>query len=82
MLQDEVIRLIAEYKEINENQLSVDTKIRPLVLDSLDAVELLMSLEERFDVELDVEKEIGTIGELTTEIEQRLSLKSSSNGAQ
>ena len=72
MVLDEVIRLIAEYKGIDEKKLSADSQIRPLVLDSLDAVELLMTLEETFGVELDVEKEIGTIKELSAEIEQQL----------
>ena len=63
---EEVKALIAEELEVEEGQISMDSLIvDDLGADSLDVVELIMRLEEKFDVEIpdeDAEK-IQTVGD-------------------
>ena len=40
------IAVIAEYKEVDESSISLDTKLKDLEMDSLDALNLIFELEE------------------------------------
>ena len=64
--------MIDQIKEVMEKTLSIEipelsreTKLSSLDIDSLDMVELVMELEEKFNVSINIENEsIETIGEL------------------
>lgn len=67
---------LEQLKEIMEEQdvgsdveITPETKFEELGLDSLDFVDLTMSCEETFDIELDLEQAPKTIGELIEKIE-------------
>lgn len=67
---------LEQLKEIMEEQdvgsdveITPETKFEELGLDSLDFVDLTMSCEEAFDIELDLEQAPKTIGELIEKIE-------------
>jgi acyl carrier protein len=48
-----VVEAVITVKGIERSRLSADTVIETLKLDSLDEVELMMSLEEKLDTEVD-----------------------------
>ncbi len=72
---EDVKAVIAEELEVEEDQIQMDSKIvDDLGADSLDVVELIMRLEEKFDVEIpdeDAEK-IQTVGDAVKFIEARV----------
>ena len=71
--KDKVIEVIVEQLNVNAEQCVPEAKfIEDLGADSLDTVELVMSLEEAFDVEIpeeDAEK-IQTVGDAISFIEK------------
>ncbi|GHV58546.1 acyl carrier protein [Campylobacterota bacterium] len=71
-LFDEVKAIVVEQLNVNEDEVKEDSKfVEDLGADSLDVVELVMALEEKFDVEIpdeDAEK-IQNVGDAIKYIE-------------
>lgn len=75
MVFEKVRAILCSQFDVEEETVSLDTNItEDLGADSLDAVDMLMSLEDEFDVEIpDEEVEcIHTVADLVTYIEERL----------
>jgi acyl carrier protein len=72
MIFDKIKAILAEQLDADIDEMTMDTDIaRDLGADSLDVVELLMSIEDEFSVEIPDEEieNIKTIGELVEYIE-------------
>ncbi len=69
MVLDKVKKILAEYKGIDEAIIQPETSMESLGIDSLDTVELVMNLEDEFDVEIEVDEDIKTVGDLVKIIE-------------
>ena len=66
--------IISEQTGIEEEKLKESTTIEDVMADSLDMVEMLMTIEESFDIDIpdsDAEK-LGSIGDLVTYIENKM----------
>lgn len=64
---EKVIEMLAEKLECEKDTLSAETEFTSLGIDSLDVMELLMNVEEEFDVEIEVgDSQINTIGDLVS----------------
>ncbi|MBQ2266620.1 MAG: acyl carrier protein [Clostridia bacterium] len=75
MTIDKIKQILADTLDVNVDELSADTNIATdLGADSLDVVEILMSIEDEFEIEIpDSEIEnIRTIGELVEYIETNM----------
>ena len=75
MTIDKIKQILADTLDVNVDELSADTNIATdLGADSLDVVEILMSIEDEFEIEIpDTEIEnIRTIGELVEYIETNM----------
>ena len=75
MVFEKIKAILAEQLDANEEDLTMDTNIaKDLGADSLDVVELLMSIEDEFEVEIPDEEieNIKTIGELTEYIQNNM----------
>ena len=75
MTIDKIKKILADTLDVNEDEISADTNIATdLGADSLDVVEILMSIEDEFDIEIpDSEIEnIRTVGELVEYIEKNI----------
>lgn len=75
MVFEKIKAILAEQLGTDENDMTLDTNIaKDLGADSLDVVELLMSIEDEFDVEIPDEEieNIKTIGELTDYIQNNM----------
>ncbi len=73
MIFDKIKEILAEQLDADTEEMTMDTDIaRDLGADSLDVVELLMSIEDEFQVEIPDEEieNIKTIGELVKYIEE------------
>lgn len=62
---NKVIEMLAEKLECETSTLNETTEFASLGIDSLDVMELVMNIEEEFDIEIEVEdNQMNTIGEL------------------
>ncbi|NLZ38131.1 MAG: acyl carrier protein [Firmicutes bacterium] len=68
---DEVISLISDQLTVDEDELTMETSFEDLNADSLDIVELVMALEEKFNLEIsdDELESIKTVGDVVRYIE-------------
>jgi len=67
--------LICEQLEVDEDKIKMKTTFEDIDADSLDVVELVMALEEEFNLEIadeEVEK-IKTVGDIVNYIEKQIS---------
>lgn len=75
MVFEKIKKLLADQFDTDENEMTMDTDIaNDLKADSLDVVELLMAIEDEFDVEVPDEEieNIKTIGDLTEYIQNNM----------
>ena len=74
MVFENIRTILCEQLELEENQVTMESSImEDLGADSLDLVDLLMSLEDQFNLEVpdaDVEK-IKTVGDLVRYVEEK-----------
>ncbi len=71
-VEEKVIDIVAEQLGANKEQITRDTNfVNDLGADSLDTVELVMELEEEFDINIpdDAAEKIQTVGEAIDHIE-------------
>lgn len=66
---DTVLEVIAEFVDVDPADITLDTTIVSLKIDSLDMVEIVMSLEEKYDIQIEEQGEIKKIGDLVELIE-------------
>jgi acyl carrier protein len=72
-VQERVIDIVAEQLGVNKDQVTRETSfVNDLGADSLDTVELVMELEEEFDINIpdDAAEKIQTVGQAIDFIEQ------------
>ena len=75
MVFEKIKEILAEQLDADADEMTMDTNIaRDLGADSLDVVELLMSIEDEFEVEIPDEEieNIKTIGDLTDYIQSNM----------
>ncbi len=75
MIFEKIKNLLAEQLDADENDMTMDTDIaKDLGADSLDVVELLMAIEDEFDIEIPDEEieNIKTIGDLVEYIQSNI----------
>ncbi len=71
-MEEKIINLIADQFHMSASQLSVDMSFKDdLDADSIELVELIMTLEEEFDIEVEDEslENIETIGDVVEALE-------------
>ena len=71
MIFNAIAELIAERNDIDPATITRDTSFKDLSIDSLDTVELLMNLEEKIGVSVELDEKVETVGELVDFIEKR-----------
>ena len=72
MVLEKVKAILAEQFDVDENKITADTDLQEdLGADSLDVVDLLMSIEDEFDVEVPDEEieNIKTVGDIVKYVE-------------
>ena len=72
-VEERVIEIVAEQLGASKEQISRDTSfVNDLGADSLDTVELVMELEEEFDINIpdDVAEKIQTVGQAIDHIQE------------
>ena len=76
MIFDKVREIIAEQLDVDTEEITLDTNlIKDLEADSLDAVEIIMALEDEYDIEIpdEVAEEFATVGDIVKCVEDYIS---------
>ena len=69
MVTEKLIALIAEKLDIAPTEITADSKLTELGMDSLDIAELLMDIEDNFGVQIEVSPELVLVSDLAEKIE-------------
>lgn len=72
MIFNAIAELIAERNECELSTIKPESKFSDLGIDSLDTVEMLMSLEDKIGMEIELEDKVETVGELVDYIEMKM----------
>lgn len=73
MVFEKVKKIIAKELNVDESKITLETRFaEDLNADSLDAIELVMALEEEFDIQVedDAAQNIKTVGDIVAIIEK------------
>ena len=62
---------LASQLDINEEDITEETTFESLGIDSLDTVEMLMNLEDKLDMEIELDQKVETVGDLVAFIESK-----------
>ena len=66
---EQITTILRNYRDDQDLVVTEQSSFEELGLDSLDTVELLMSIEEEFSVTLEMNEEMKTVGQLIAAIE-------------
>jgi len=71
---DELKKILARVAKRREQDITIDMPLANLHLDSLNWVQVIVGIESRFDMEVDIEKlkTLVTVGDLLKHIEERM----------
>ncbi len=71
MVFEAIAELVAERVEKDVSEITKDSKFKDLGIDSLDTVELLMNLEDKLGMEIELDQKVETVGDLVAFIESK-----------
>lgn len=69
MVFEAIAELIAERNDCDVSEITMDSKFADLAIDSLDTMELLMSLEDKIGKEIELTEKVETVGDLVRFVE-------------
>ena len=70
MVLEKIIGILEDYTDVDASSINEDTTFEELGLDSLDTVELMMSVEDEFGVSIEVSGDFKTVGSVVKYIEE------------
>lgn len=68
-MKQKLVAIVADYKEVDEAEISVTATFKELGLDSLDVAELGLKIEEELDVVLELSPKYDTIEKMAAYLE-------------
>jgi acyl carrier protein len=71
MLFDQIAEVVAEHLDCEKDEITRESTFESLGIDSLDAVELVMELEEKLGIQLDLDRDLENIDELVKFVEEK-----------
>ena len=71
MVFEAIAELVSERVEKDVSEITMDSKFQDLGIDSLDTVELLMNLEDKLGIEVELDQKVETVGDLVAFIESK-----------
>lgn len=72
MVFEKIQKILVEQLGEDASNINKETSFEDLGLDSLDTVEMLMQMEEEFNIEIKAEEIGKTVGELVEYVESRI----------
>lgn len=61
---EKMSEILADYKDLDKNDITLDSTFDDLNFDSLDTVELVMRLEDEFGITIELDEKLKTVGAL------------------
>ena len=71
MVFEAIAELVAERVEKDVSEITPESSFKELGIDSLDTVELLMNLEDKLDMEIELDQKVETVGDLVRFVESK-----------
>lgn len=71
MTIEKVAELLADHLDMDQSEITAETKFSDLGVDSLDTAEIMMEMEDEFGVEIKFEEVGETVGELADYIDSK-----------
>ena len=71
MVFEAIAELVVVRVEKDVSEITMDSKFQDLGIDSLDTVELLMNLEDKLGIEVELDQKVETVGDLVAFIESK-----------
>lgn len=71
MLFETIAEVISERMDCKVEDIKMESTFAELGVDSLDTVELLMSLEDKVGIEIELDQKVETVGDLVAFIESK-----------
>ncbi len=72
MVLEKIREIIAEKLDIDEDIINPETTFEELRIDSLDMVEIVMDLEDAFDITIEPDEEMATVSDLVDYIKEKI----------
>ena len=69
MTFEKVAKILAEHRDIDVNEITMETSFEELGMDSLDMVDLIMVFEEEFDIKIEIEQGIKKVSDIVNLID-------------
>ncbi|MFV0556420.1 MAG: acyl carrier protein [Lactovum sp.] len=66
---DKVQDIIADELDKSKDEITLDTSFEALDADSLDVFQIINDIEDEFDVEVDTDQDLKTVGDLVSYVE-------------
>ena len=70
MIFDTIVELLVDRLECDPSEITMDSTFRDLGIDSLDTVDLLMELEDKLEISIELDEKIDTVGDLVHFVEK------------
>jgi Acyl carrier protein len=70
MVYEKIVEIIADKMDIDASDISIDSTFESLKIDSLDMVEIVMDIEEEFDISIEEAENLKTVADLVNFIEE------------
>lgn len=70
MALDKIVGIISEKMDIDASEINMDSSFESLKIDSLDMVEIVMDIEEAFDVTIEDAENLKTVADLVSFIDE------------
>ena len=67
-----IVAILADYKDIDPSTITMESTFADLGVDSLDTAELIMNMEDEFNITIEMDEKISNVGELVKRIEEKL----------
>ena len=64
MIYEKIAGIISEKMDIDVEEISMDSSFESLKIDSLDMVEIVMDIEEEFDISIEEAENLKTVSDL------------------
>lgn len=72
MLFEKIQKVVAQHLDCEAEAVTRESSFESLGIDSLDAVELVMELEEELGIPLDLDRDLDTIDQLVKFVEEKM----------
>jgi acyl carrier protein len=70
MIFEKVAKILSDHEDLELSGITMESSFEQLGLDSLSIVELVMELEEAFDISIEMDDGLKTVGDVVRLIEQ------------